>query len=112
MLWTSVEAATLGLSVPGVEDQLPTLWDGVRGNLKEKGEKHWTETYGYCDSTFANIKKRPVHICLSECLHHSQKEIQISSHLLEFWNRPIWFWISTLLLTVCVMLGKLFKIIQ
>lgn len=40
MLWTSVVAATLGLSVPGVEDQLPTLWDGVGGNLKEKGEKH------------------------------------------------------------------------
>lgn len=55
------------------------LW----GTCKEKGEKHSTEACVYYNFAFAKIKKSPLHIYLSECLHCFQKEIQVSSNLLE-----------------------------
>lgn len=79
---TSVRCTPLGLSIRGVEDQVP-LPLGARSR-KSVRSPELNDACGYYNSTFAKNKYSPVHIYLSQCLHHSQKQILTGLDLLEF----------------------------
>lgn len=79
----------LGLSISGVEDQVPLPLGAC--SRKSVRSTELNDACGCYNSTFAKNKYSPMHIYLSQCLHHSQTQVPTGLDLLEFSNRPIWF---------------------